>query len=304
MTKLPRIFACFLLTFACLATTKPAEAGWREDLGTFKIGMLADPGTERTIAGLSEIEGAFSAALNMPVRIFIAKNYAALIDAHATSRIDYAIYSTMAFATAQNLCKCLKPVAARLGAKGDVGIRSVLLVRNSAISEPGELRTVKTAYADSDSVAGGLLPMAVLAETDGLLQIDSAKLVAASSDTDALNMFLNGEVDGLFGWELADEMLEPVPNSGTLEMLEEKGVDLSSFSVPWRSDMFRYGPHAVRADIDDEAKSLLGVFLTGLADTKPDVLEHLTGTVDGGFAEVTGSHYDMAYRLIVKITKK
>ena len=91
---------------------------------TFRIGMIAADGSQ-AVPGLSAIKRAYSQALGIPVEIFVARDYASLIDAQAKSRIDYAIYSTTAYATASLLCSCLEPVVAPLGDDGATGIVAI-----------------------------------------------------------------------------------------------------------------------------------------------------------------------------------
>ncbi len=138
MINMLRGFGRLALVTALIAGAPAiADAGWRQDMGTFRIGLLADPGTDRNVAGLADIRRAYELALGMPVSVFVAKDYAALIDAHATSRIDYAIYSATAYATAQRLCSCVEPIAARQGPGRDLGVRAVLVMRKSALNQSG-----------------------------------------------------------------------------------------------------------------------------------------------------------------------
>ena len=76
---------------------------------TFRVGMIAKDGATQAVPGLSILQRAYSMALGMPVEIFVARDYAALIDAQATNRVDYAIYSTTAYATA----RCSAPASNR-----------------------------------------------------------------------------------------------------------------------------------------------------------------------------------------------
>jgi phosphonate transport system substrate-binding protein len=99
---------------ACLVIpASPASAGWREDIGTFRVGIVAEPGAGDTIAGLAELNDAYSKALGLEVEFFVASSYAALIDAQVSSRIEYAIYSASAYASAWQRCECVEPLVAR-----------------------------------------------------------------------------------------------------------------------------------------------------------------------------------------------
>src|SRR5438445_3471984 len=78
----------------------PARADWRDDIGTFRIGIVAEPGAGNTVPGLALLTQSFTNALGMKVEFVVARDYAALIEAQANARIEYAIYSATAYATA------------------------------------------------------------------------------------------------------------------------------------------------------------------------------------------------------------
>ena len=83
--------AALSMAAACLPA--PAAADWREDIGTFRVGVVAEPGAGNTIAGLAELNDAFTKALGLKVEFLVAHSYAALIDAQVSTRIEYASYS-------------------------------------------------------------------------------------------------------------------------------------------------------------------------------------------------------------------
>ena len=109
-----------------LAPAAQSRAGWREDMKSFRIGLIAEPGGGQGVTGLAALKQAYAQALGIPVEIFVARDYAALIDAQATARVDYAVYSTTAYATAALLCACVEPIAAPVGEDGATGIRQSL----------------------------------------------------------------------------------------------------------------------------------------------------------------------------------
>lgn len=297
----PKCRAIFLASCLLMPTVVGADAGWRDDLGTFRIGMLADPGAGRSVAGLSDIQQAYSTALGMPVQIFVARDYAALIDAHATSRIEYAIYSAMAFATAERLCSCVEPVVAKRGPDQDIGFRAVLLLRKTASDSDGGVGGPKIAVTQGDAVASAVIPSLALSGSSGPSDISSEQFVVASSDSEAEALLVNREVEGIFGWIPAGENPKATLGGGTIERLRAAGVDESDLRVHWTSDLLRYGPHAIRTGIDDEARQLLEAFLTDLSRKKPDIQELLTGSPFSSFVPVTPDDYSLARDIVSEI---
>uniref|UniRef100_UPI0038B2F65B PhnD/SsuA/transferrin family substrate-binding protein n=1 Tax=Mesorhizobium neociceri TaxID=1307853 RepID=UPI0038B2F65B len=113
-------------TVALLALPYTAHADWRDQIGTFRIGIVAEPGAGNTVPGLALLTDAYGKALGMKVEFVVAHDYAALIEAQANARIQYAVYSATAYATASERCGCVEALVAPVDADGATGIRSVL----------------------------------------------------------------------------------------------------------------------------------------------------------------------------------
>jgi len=278
-----------------LLQTSPALSGWREDMKTFRIGMVAESGAGQAVPGLSRLKSAYSRALGMPVEIFVARDYAALIDAQATQRIDYAIYSATAYGTASLLCSCVEPVAAPLGSDGATGISAVLITRDNKLASLADIGKRRVAIAPPRNVAASMLPLATLpAETKraqaGFINTESAAAAEA--------MLVDGSVDAIFGWS---DGLDS-KSGGTLSRLAAAGLNPASLKVVWQSPLLRYGPHALRSGLDAELRRTLVAFLTGLRDIQPDVYELLDTHHGGGFAEVQPRDYALAVDVVRQAT--
>lgn len=270
-----------------LSAAPAAQAGWREDIGTFRIGIVA-PGGGRVIEGADLMMQAYSAALGMPVEIFAARDYAALIDAQASKRIEYAIYSAFAYATARRLCECVEPVVSPVSLSGASGVQAVVLKRTWV-----EGAGPPTIAVPPDSA---LFPGAV---TDAALKSLSStapyEVRAAATMEEAEALFADGKVNALLGWAEAGSDGEP---GGTVARITARGITPSSYEIVWRSETLRYGPHAVRTDLDPEAVALLRNWLLGLKRAKPDVFEVLSPQLTGGFISAAAADYGFAEEMI------
>ncbi len=286
----------FCAAVACLAT--PVSADWREDIGTFRVGVVAEPGAGNTIAGLAELNDAFTKALGLKVEFFVARNYAALIDAQASSRIDYAIYSASAYASAYRRCECVEPLVAPTGEDGSIGVRSVLIARDGRLPATTELDGRRIALPPADSVTGHQLPLAAFQPEGKPLSGAEVFFVDAGSAEAAEAMLVEGSVDGIFGWAPATRPDAPEIEGGTLARLVAAGLDRASLAIVWRSDVLRYGPHAVSSGLDPEPKRRLMVFLTGLREDDPGLYERLETHRLGGFTPVSQTDYATALDLV------
>lgn len=276
----------------------PAHADWRDDIGTFRIGIVAEPGGGNTIPGLARLTEAYANALGMKVEFVVARDYATLIEAQANGRVQYAIYSALAYATASERCGCVEPLVAPVDADGAVGIRSVLVTRDGKLPDLASMASHRIAIAPAGNVGGALLPLAGLAADGVKIAEGSPFLARAATATEAETMLGDGEVDGLFGWEPAGVDGKPTTSGGTVARLEAAGIPDASLRVLWTSGLLRYGPHAVRVDLDPEAKRRLTVFLTNLKSQTPDVYDLVEATHSGGFVPAVANDYAMALVIV------
>ena len=76
------------------------------------------------------------------------------------------------------------------------------------------------------------------------------------------------------------------------------GVDRPALSILWRSDILRYGPHAVSSGLDPEPKRRLTAFLTELREADPDMYERLETHHLGGFVDASQADYAAALDMV------
>jgi phosphonate transport system substrate-binding protein len=286
------------LSIAVACLTASASAGWQEDIGTFRVGVVAEPGAGNTIAGLAELNDAFTKALGLKVEFFVARSYAALIDAQASSRIEYAVYSASAYASAYQRCECVEPLVAPVGEDGSIGIRSVLITKDGRLRSAEDLAGRRIALPPADSIAGHQLPLAAFQPGGKPLSGAETFFVKAESAEAAEAMLVEGSVDAIFGWTPAVGPDAPEIEGGTMARLVAAGVDRQALSVLWRSDVLRYGPHAVSTGLDAEPKRRLTAFLTGLKAADPDMYERLETHHLGGFTAAFQADYATALDMV------
>ena len=275
-----------------------ARADWRDDIGTFRIGIVAEPGGGNTVPGLALLTEAYTNALGMKVEFVVARDYAALIEAQAAGRIKYAVYSATAYATASERCGCVEPLVAPVDVDGATGIRSILVTRDGKVPDLAAMASHRIAMAPADSIGGSLLPLAGL-KADGAGISDQAPFLTHAASAEAAEaMLADGQADAMFGWVTATADGQSAEPGGTMVRLEAAGVSKASLQVVWTSGLLRYGPHAVRSDLDPEAKRRLTVFLTNLRSITPDVYDLLEATHSGGFTVAGPQDYAMATAIV------
>ncbi|HTV70052.1 MAG TPA: PhnD/SsuA/transferrin family substrate-binding protein [Rhizobiaceae bacterium] len=279
----------------------PAHADWRKELGTFRIGMLAEQGGGHVVTGLAEIKRAYSMALGLPVEVLVAEDYASLIQAQAAGRLEYAIYSATGYATAYQLCACIEPIVAPVAEDGATGMRAVLITRDGKLKSVDDIGAHRVAIVRKDNISGFAIPGSPLGAAfekagSAIQKVDTA----AAAET----MLVDGSVDAIFGWVPASAVATAqFPGSGTLERLHAAGIDPASLSVIWTSDLIRFGPHALRSDLDAEAKSSLTIFLTTMFSQSPDIYDLVERERGGGFRTATHAEYEPVLEAVKRIAE-
>lgn len=284
--------------FSLAVAACPAHAGWREDLGTFRIGMVPEPGAGQGIAGLAEIKRAYTMALGMPVEILVARDLGTLIEAQAAGRLEYAVYSATAFATASRLCSCVEPFAAPVAEDGATGLRAVLVTRDNRLNAVEEIARRRVAVVEGDNIAGFALPGSALAD---VFDKQGTILIKANSASAAEAMLVEGSVDAMFGWIPSSAEVDAVYAGGTVERLVGAGIEPAALKIVWTSDLLRFGPHALRTGLDPQARKSLTILLTTMLSQTPELYELIERHYGGGFQAVTADDYATALKLVDRI---
>lgn len=284
-----RYILAFVLVFAGAVAATAAD--WRKELGIFRIGMIEAAAPPQ--AGRDAIRRAFEGVLGMPVEILVVRDWPQLIDAHASARVNYAIYSAAAYAAAAELCECVEPVAAATDVDGATGLRSVVLARRGKVRSLANIIHVKVAAPGPDDLTGWMAPAALLAKEGVALKGDEAFLIRTATAAEAVERFRDGLADAVFGWERSDAAAGKPMAGGTAADVAEVQTD-----ILWRSPLIRFGPHAIQKSLDGEAKKELSTFLTGLHGSNPQAYDLLSQGHGGGFVAADDGEYSTVREIV------
>lgn len=290
--------------FVCaqpLFTSQHAYADWRQDMGVFRIGIATKDGEPFKEKALEGLRAQASQALAMPVEIFQARDASSLIDAAASSRIEYAILSSLGFVTLDLTCDCALPIAAPTSAEGATAIRSALIVDAEKITSLQDLVGKRLAIGPESSLTGSILPTAQFSLNGARLREAGIDLVDVDNVEQAVEALANGSVDGFFGWD------QVIPNSDRLfsSSLSKKLESYSELktNAVWVSEPIRFGPHIIKKNLPAEAATALTGMLENLNERAPLVYQTISPDLSGGLVPVTAQDYISAYSLIRSIAR-
>ena len=272
--------------------TVTSQADWRKDLGTFRLGMVESSAHQLSPSELLKIRDAFAQTLSMPVEIIQMRDFPALIDAQASSRIEYAIYSAGAYATAWISCECITPLVAPVSLNGSIGTRTALFLDKSV--SLANLATSKgIAISGKDSLTAFGVPLSEFVSASGALKGDEAWLKFFDNGDAAIAFLKSGAADALFASIPANQ-----PSKQALDPNDALLTSGRDFVPVWQSQVIPFGPHAIRKNLNPEVKKLLQTFLISLAANDPDMFELLSESNAANFAPISPEAYTPAINAV------
>lgn len=301
MGALRTTFAAMVVALA--APSPPAMADWRDELASLKIGVVADAGAAYTRVRLERFRTFIEARIELPVEIVPFPGYAALVDAHAAGRTDYAIHTALSYVATALRCRCVEPVAAPLAADGARGFHALLIARSgSGIESLRDVAGARLALTAEDSVAGHLAPLHAL-EGEGLdPESDLAAIIAAEDPEDALTMLFTDEADVAAAWSsLEGERATGYSFGALATMVASASLVMDEIGIVWQSPLIPFGPHAVRSDLPPELKILLLDALSSVGLEAPEILDDVDRSTHGGggFARIEPDDYAFVEEVVV-----
>lgn len=287
-------FAAFRAVIAALSLGACAAfAEYRETVPVLRIGMVENHVALTNPLKIETVQQAFSKTLGIPVEIIRMRSYAALVDAHASGRVGYAIHSARSYAATDAACGCVRPFRTPVAGDGSTGFRSVLVVRD-AITRP--LSELRIAYSNEDSVSGWQIPRQAMQAGS----LESLQLVRTGTVEATVELYGKGGVDGFFGW--VPDMPAAAGSDPSLlfggwdwqETLKNDPV-----RVIWSSQRIPYGPHAVHRSMPDDLVTALGEFLDQMPATAPGLLDIFEPFYGGGYIIPDPQDYENLHGLVV-----
>jgi phosphonate transport system substrate-binding protein len=282
---------------------QPALAAqWQDTHKALRVGFLAIDGAAYDLRKLEPFRAYIQASVGMPVELVPAVSYAALIDAQATDRVQYAIHSATSYVTTAAQCRCIDPVAVPTAFNGARGFHSIILARaDSGITALRDAAGKTLAVSSGDSIAGRLVPLKYLAREGIDPSTHFGSLVEASDPAAAIAALQSGSVDLAVGWSSLTGNPAAGYDFGVLtSLVQARTLSMEGVRIVWQSPLIPFGPHALRSDVPEGVKAGLLTALTAMASASPVALDAVdrSPTGGGGFAPVSASDYAVVADLI------
>jgi phosphonate transport system substrate-binding protein len=266
----------------------PPAADWRRELGVFKAGLVRGWSADMSPAIIARLEAALADTLGLPARVVVFERFASLIEAQERGAIDYAVYSSRAYAAAQLACECVDVLVQPTSLSGASGQRARLhgdpaVLAATASAKPLRIGRVAAGGLAGDTMARGVLRIGgTRVRGDEAFWVDFPDTGAAAAAYDAGSL---------------DAYLDVAMESGPEPALRTHQGSRRA-STLWMSEYWPFGPHAVREALAPEPKRLLAAFLTGLDLRDPPLHALLSDGLPGPFRPVDADAFRAVRRSV------
>ncbi|MCU0830902.1 MAG: hypothetical protein MUC58_05210 [Rhizobiaceae bacterium] len=268
-------------TSALAAGIAPEDAAaapdWRAEIGTFKVGLARRWSSDMSPAVLKRLEGKLGAALGLPVRVVTFDRFASLIDAQAGGAIDYAVYSARAYAAAQIACECLTIMAQPTSEAGETGQRVHLIGDPARLANLNALDGLRLGWTGENGSAAAAQVTSSLRIAGRPVTGDEPFWQDHASLDEAVAAYNRGETDGFIAHLGAGAAGTSAIDGARLAALGLTRPAKTHAS----SELWPYGPHAVRAALAPQARDILAGFLSRI-DVEDEPLHALLAEGLGG----------------------
>ena len=298
------VIPLILALLAAVGAPLPALAQSSYSIVRLRIGLVGEPHFQPADRRIEPFRNYLRDKLETPVEIVSFKDGQSLVDAAATHRLDYVIFSAATYAAAWRACGCFEPLVAPKSTDGTAGVRAILVVRNdSAFSKPADLAGKVLAAPDQKSVISRLVPVSELAAGEGLDLVSLVGRIETVRGPQAgVQLMLERKADAALAWSTLEGEQGEGFDRGTLhDLVARRQLDMHDIRIIWKSALIPNGPHAVRADLPLNLKNRLRDLMIDLLDADADVYDSVEPRFGGGFAPIGHSAYLPLLRLVTPL---
>lgn len=238
------------------------------------IGIIPGGNPENLREQSVELAKELQNTLNIPVNIYISKNYAGLIEAMKTQKVDFAFFSSMTYVFAEKEAKA--KVLLKKVWNQPYYYSAVIARKDSKIKKLEDLKGKSIAFVDEDSSSGYLYPQVAL-KAKGLTMKDFKEVAFTGNHQASIDFIENGKVDAAAVF--SDD--EKGKTGAWVQFAKNKKI---KYRILWVSEPIPNDPFCVRQDFYDQYPKVTHSLMFALID----LVEQTANK--SKFSEILGSH--------------
>lgn len=212
-------------------------AGVAQAQESITIGLIPGGNPEKLKSQSIELAKALQEKLEIPVTIYISKNYAGLAEAMKAKKVDYAFFSSSTYVLAEQQTQV--KVLLKNVWQEPYYYSAVIAAKNSGIRKISDLKDKKVAFVDEKSSSGYLYPQVALRK-EKLTSKDLKESVFSGNHQASMRLLEEGKVDAAAVYS-DDE-------KGLHSAWSQFAKDPKKYRVVWMSEPIPSDPFCVRED--------------------------------------------------------
>jgi phosphonate transport system substrate-binding protein len=240
-------------------------ADWRDQYKELSFGISSVENERDAVARYDRFAAYLSKKLGVPVHIIWGSDYAAVIQALNSDKIQFAAVGAANYALGRKIMgDAITVVATNEDNYGSTGYHSVIVVRaDSPYQKLEDLKGKVLAWADPNSTSGYAVPLYFMKKQG----IDPATFFAKTPISGSHELGVIGVVNGTFDAAADTWSNEQLSNVKRMEL--KKMIPEGSTRNVWMSGLIPNPPYVVRTDLPTDLKGTFTAALLSLPKDDP-----------------------------------
>ncbi|MFS8114500.1 phosphonate ABC transporter substrate-binding protein [Rhizobium jaguaris] len=277
-----------LIVGGLLLAAVPARADWHDQYKELNFGISSSENERDAVARYDKFSAYMTKKLGVPVHILWGTDYAAVIEALHSNKIQFATIGAANYALGRKVMgDKITAVATNEDNYGSTGYHSVIVVKtDSPYQKIDDLKGKVLAWADPNSTSGYAVPLYFM-KKDG---IDPSKFFSKTPFSGSHELGVVGVVNGTFD-AAADDWTNP-QKSNALRMEGKGMVPKGSTRVIWTSNLIPNGPYVMRTDLPQDLQDAYRSVILSYPKEDPADFQKQTDGTSKDLVPVKDSDYD------------
>jgi len=276
-----------LFAIAALPTKANAQ-DWRDEIGTFRIGVMAANEMQSVRQRLNLFRETLANNLDISVEILPFADWVTLSNAQMSGHVDYAIHTALSYTMTQISCSCLEPLVVPSFSSGAKTTNLIFLAQENAQVDFDKASASRFGiFHNAQQTDLHLVQAFMQVQGKSAALIDQNNLQFLDEIDEAKDALAKGDVDAVLGWStLAGDISTGYSHGTWRDFMQDGDYELGDLSLAWRSPSIPNGPHVVSRSLPSEAKKQLKRTLLEMHVKDPAAYDAVALRYFGGFKTI------------------
>ena len=270
-------------------------ADWKSQYPELTLAVIPAENASTTVDRYTPLTAYLAKELGVPVKLSVANDYAAVIEAQRAGNAQIAFYGPASYARAIITGVATEPVVVSRHSNGLTGYYSVLYVmKDSPYQKIEDLKGKKLALVDPNSTSGNNAPRFFLHQQGVEVDTFFSQAIFAGSHDNAALALAQGTVDAAANsWNSEDDSnVTRMVTKGVLKDANGKALTKDDFRILFKSPLLPEGPYSVLGSLPPELKDAIKTAFLDMPKKDKAAFDALSDGKDIEFAATTPADYD------------